>query len=249
MTKAELARQYLKGKNFDTTANAHKSFLNTTGLTMHYSQFRSIYLGVVKMSKPVLMPQKTIHVTPKKNKKLLIFHWNKTEVGSTERLQDVKNKCLAAMQYHGLIDNGWTAKWGKGVRTLGMCRYRRKEIAISKRYALHSSLEAIEDTILHEIAHALDFRKYGYSNHHGPKWQQIAKSIGCSGKRCKDSKQVKVGKILTHVYKCPNCGDKISTLRKIRVETACGPCCDRHNYGQYSDNFKLIYKGAEIVDK
>lgn len=39
------------------------------------------------------------------------------------------------------------------------------------------------NTILHEAAHAIQFLTTGRSDH-GPVWQRIAKSIGCTGDRC-----------------------------------------------------------------
>lgn len=39
------------------------------------------------------------------------------------------------------------------------------------------------NTVLHEAAHAIQFLTTGNSDH-GPKWQKIARSIGCSGDSC-----------------------------------------------------------------
>lgn len=69
----------------------------------------------------------------------------------------------------------------------GICRYNRvtKACEIHLNGMVWPDLTDAErlDTILHEAAHALDFLYYGSSSH-GPRWKQIALSLGCSGNAC-----------------------------------------------------------------
>lgn len=43
-----------------------------------------------------------------------------------------------------------------------------------------------KDTVLHEIAHALDFEERGTSDH-GPRWKAIARRVGATPTRCGSS--------------------------------------------------------------
>jgi len=97
----------------------------------------------------------------------------------------------------------------------------------------------VENTIRHEIAHALCDRK----DMHNAKWRRKAIEIGCDGERCYDSNKVETieGKF---VYQCPICKRHIHYHRRKRKSTACGVCCNKHNKGKYSDEFKLVYLGV-----
>jgi predicted SprT family Zn-dependent metalloprotease len=68
---------------------------------------------------------------------------------------------------------------------LGGKEYTNMSIELS-RYMFdnaHKNLADWTNTILHEIAHAIDYDIRGKSNHDGH-WVRVAKAIGCSGERC-----------------------------------------------------------------
>ncbi len=82
------------------------------------------------------------------------------------------------LAHHGLDD--WTIAFDNAKRRAGQCRFRTRVISISAGLTrLHDPAE-VRDTVLHEIAHALA----GPSAGHGPLWQQQARAIGCSARRC-----------------------------------------------------------------
>ena len=62
----------------------------------------------------------------------------------------------------------------------GVCRYREKRIDLSVSYCLAASRAEIEDTVLHEIAHAI----VGPKHNHDAVWKAKAREIGCQGERC-----------------------------------------------------------------
>jgi predicted SprT family Zn-dependent metalloprotease len=138
----------------------------------------------------------------------------------------------------------WEFKWAKGKRVFGTCRYgRRKEIRLSKYLTELNDEARVTNTILHEIAHALDFLERGYSNH-DYNWIRIAKSIGCDGKRCYSGDEVVKPKS-KYVLVCPteSCDTEIPRHRKPkRDDTACAKCCKAYNNGRYSADYKLILK-------
>ena len=78
---------------------------------------------------------------------------------------------------HGL--EGWIFKLNTNRRRHGVCKYRVRRIELSV-YALPLGAKTCQDTILHEVAHALA----GHGAHHGPEWRRKALEIGCSGQRC-----------------------------------------------------------------
>jgi len=78
---------------------------------------------------------------------------------------------------------GWSFGLTAAKRRLGVCKYRRKRIEISEYYARHNPDEAVLDTLLHEIAHALA----GHEAGHGPVWKAIAIRIGATPRACDDS--------------------------------------------------------------
>lgn len=83
------------------------------------------------------------------------------------------------------------------------------------------SFEDMQDTILHEIAHALVPHEC-----HGEIWKQKAKKIGACGERTKQ-----LPPISKTYYKwsamCPNCLKVIHRHRKIKI--SCGFCDTRFN--------------------
>lgn len=93
----------------------------------------------------------------------------------------LKAKTIAEdmMKYHGLYKNGWTFKFDRAVRRLGVCKYKVKQISLSEKLTAINHEESVFDTILHEIAHALLGSGYG----HSMAWKKKAQEIGCSGLR------------------------------------------------------------------
>ena len=121
---------------------------------------------------------------------------------------------------------GYTFKFDNAKRRFGLCSYRRKEISLSKplcEYNLDNFFQ-INDTMLHEIAHALSYKIHGdRGSGHCKRWVHVAKSIGCNGIRCYDSSQVNN---IEHKYSliCDTCGGNYPRHRKPRQEYSCAKC-------------------------
>ena len=73
---------------------------------------------------------------------------------------------------------GWQFRWDMAQRRGGACDYRNRTIQVSLGFAMSASDAEVEDTILHEIAHALAGPKHG----HDAVWRALAISLGCSGR-------------------------------------------------------------------
>jgi predicted SprT family Zn-dependent metalloprotease len=79
---------------------------------------------------------------------------------------------------HGLV--GWTFAFNGAKRRGGACHFARRRITMAAGFATTADEAEIEDTLLHEIAHALVGRRH----HHDAVWQAKARQIGCTAQRC-----------------------------------------------------------------
>jgi predicted SprT family Zn-dependent metalloprotease len=157
-------------------------------------------------------------------------------------LTKTKNLANKLMDKHLGTNREWNFKFDSAKVRFGQCSWggRGKWISLSKSLVLLNSEIQITDTILHEIAHAMDVEERGYSNH-DTNWTRIAKSIGCNGERCYKSSDVIEPKA-KYTVKCNNCNKTHQKHRKPkRNSSACGSCCNKHNGGRYTDKFKLVY--------
>lgn len=81
--------------------------------------------------------------------------------------------------------------WDNAVKRWGACHFRRGyagertlvKITMSRKLTALNDLNACEDTILHELAHAIAIRDYNHSGH-GATWKRIARGLGIAGDRC-----------------------------------------------------------------
>jgi len=66
-------------------------------------------------------------------------------------------------------------------RRAGCCKVNEKIISLSRHHLSNNPREVIEDTIRHEIAHAIAYHCYKDIGH-GKNWRAIAKKIGATPK-------------------------------------------------------------------
>ncbi len=101
-------------------------------------------------------------------------------VDHREREQQTLATCRGLMLRYGLWN--WSAGLDDAKQRAGICDYSRRRISLSRLFVRRAGEEAIIDTILHEIAHAL----VGPDHNHDAVWRVQARAIGCSGDRCHD---------------------------------------------------------------
>ena len=147
------------------------------------------------------------------------------KLNSYER--EVRIFALSLMRKYGL--NDWNFEFNRSKRSLGKCTYSTKTISLSKYFVNNNGeLDEIEETIKHEIAHALCRPEDG----HGPNWRKVALSIGSNGKRTAD---VEAFSEMKFFIKCPNCGFQHGMLRKPKkgmMERYYCPNCYKSNLGR-----------------
>ncbi len=93
-------------------------------------------------------------------------------------LQKAETLARKLMDKHEL--ENWLFKFDNAKNSFGSCNSHKKLITLSRQNVIYKDRGRIKDMILHEIAHALNRKKYSYQvQSHGHEWKQIAKSIGC----------------------------------------------------------------------
>jgi predicted SprT family Zn-dependent metalloprotease len=120
-----------------------------------------------------------------------------------------KHLAQKTMTAHGLT--GWAFEFDDSVRRFGACHWTTKKITLSRALVRLNDEARVLNTILHEIAHALTPGVW-----HGPAWVEMAKAIGCDGRRCYESDKV-VGVARPFTGTCPKCpGVVFNRFRRIR---------------------------------
>lgn len=121
------------------------------------------------------------------------------------------NAVLAA---RGLDKKGWTFTINNNRCRLGVCRYDKKTVEVSK-FHLTSPVRDIRNTVLHEVAHA----EVGPGHGHGPVWKRKALELGCNGQRCGVMEAP-----AKYIGTCPKCKIQIPRNRRPRqaVHVGCG---------------------------
>ncbi|WP_432799372.1 SprT-like domain-containing protein [Poriferisphaera sp. WC338] len=109
---------------------------------------------------------------------------------------DARQLALELLKAHDLSD--WSFTFNHRKRSLGLCRYREKQIELSLHYIKRNEHDAIKDTILHEIAHALA----GHEAGHGPKWIKKCQEIGANPQRLDTTATMPKG---NYSATCPGC--------------------------------------------
>ena len=133
-------------------------------------------------------------------------------------VQELKVLAEQLFKEHKLEDWKFEISTRTGVRYLGRCFPVRKKIEISLWHILQSNGE-LEQTLRHEIAHALDwvlFKQCG----HGPSWKQACYLVGAKPDRvCAN------GKPLYRVKgTCPSCKREFFRVRKPKNVKVCVEC-------------------------
>lgn len=118
----------------------------------------------------------------------------------------------------GLKQQGWKFELSRKKNTLGMCHYSTRTIEVSQYWL--EDWEQVNDTLLHEIAHALA----GSGQGHNSVWRQYARLVGCRPERCAPP-GTKTSAKPNYLVKCTVCNRqwKRFRLRKTTLRaTHCG---------------------------
>lgn len=126
-------------------------------------------------------------------------------------------KAKQLMQEQGLV--GWSFNWTKSISVLGRCKHHTKEIQLSLSATHAGSEEQVNNTILHEIAHALVGPHHG----HNDVWRSKALSIGCNGQRCTEvAPENKIQK--RYIVTCSTHGEIVQREKMTSRKYSCHKC-------------------------
>lgn len=160
------------------------------------------------------------------------------------RTHDAHKMAIELMNQHGL--GGWKFQFDRGKVRFGYCNWKRRTISLSQPLTNANDVQEVRNTILHEIAHALDMKEQhlngwpkGWSAH-GPSWKRRAIKVGANPTACYTSNEVNAVEPKYWLV-CPNCGDKRPRYRKTNTAFSCASCCNRYNHGVYSENFRRYW--------
>lgn len=126
----------------------------------------------------------------------------------------VERTAAARMLQHGL--SGWGFGFGRGKRTLGTTRVRpgatTGTIRLSRHLVRAGSEDRVQETLLHEIAHAVAFVRHGRAAlNHGPLWRRVARELGIPPEAtCKGPPVASP----SHVLVCRRCGHRVGLYRR-----------------------------------
>ena len=90
---------------------------------------------------------------------------NKEEIETNQAILPQKLFNDLSQEYKIYL-GGWTLMVDDAHWRLGQCRHKKKEIGISKFHLIGHSVDNVNDTLYHEVAHAIA----GYKAKHGPEW-------------------------------------------------------------------------------
>jgi predicted SprT family Zn-dependent metalloprotease len=98
---------------------------------------------------------------------------------------------------------------GRMKRAIGRCKYRKREIHLSSAYFVDHeekiNTELLKDVVLHEISHALDFKRRRTSDHSW-RWKEVAREVGADPTRLAEMPSEVIRKVATWKRECPKCG-------------------------------------------
>jgi predicted SprT family Zn-dependent metalloprotease len=149
------------------------------------------------------------------------------------------------------LDDSWSFRFDKAFRTVGSCDHRNHVISMSRILTESISWAVADETLRHEIAHALlpywrsgvDSKGRRRRQGHSPEWRAMALSIGSNGKRCAERGEVidVPAKPRKWVGECPECGHRTRPQR-IRRRVACTKCCVAFNGGKFDEAFLFVWE-------
>ena len=124
--------------------------------------------------------------------------------------------------------------------TLGQCDFtylsKKGTIQLAKLAVESGEWIKLIDTLLHEVAHAIDFNTRGTSDHSW-RWKKIAVMVGAEPERITTSERIGEKFIqdsdrqAKYTLTCPKCGHKSHAHRKTKRTYGCGTCNANYRRG------------------
>jgi predicted SprT family Zn-dependent metalloprotease len=107
-------------------------------------------------------------------------------------------------------------KFPRATQTLGQCNSKTKTISINPVLMLPEHAKQFGNTVLHEVAHLLDWELYGKMDH-SPRWKYLCVEIGGDGKTRSCFEGLKT--VAKYNYICKDCGYVFEAGRRLKNES------------------------------
>lgn len=136
---------------------------------------------------------------------------------------------------YNLKSLGWSFEFNNRKGAIGLCSPRQKTIAISQSW-FDGNMDKShdwEDTLRHELAHAVDFEMRGTSDHSNI-WKSVARQVLCDAQRTTGAFERGDSRYLII---CPNCNKKQAAHKRRAPRTACGDCCRKYNNNRFTSEY------------
>lgn len=128
-------------------------------------------------------------------------------------MEMVEAKELAKELMGDYLDDTWHLQINmRAKRILGQCKYRERAICLTGWYIERNSKEFVEDTILHEIAHALVGPNV---KSHGKEWKYMARKLGARPFACKNVDMGLIPSKSKYIATCKVC-DKVYRRHRLK---------------------------------
>ena len=158
------------------------------------------------------------------------------------QLVDAEKLALELIREFGLLPK-WRFEFDDAKKRFGCCHRSEFKITLSRELVLRNDREQVEDTIRHEIAHALCEPRQG----HGEAWKEMCSFTGANPERCYDHEEVDAPQG-DWSAKCNGCGRMHHKFRRPKRDLFCAVKeCRRANppeYGQgrFNPLCKLVWR-------
>ena len=136
------------------------------------------------------------------------------------RLMDELGRALLG---EPLAARGWTFGFDRARRRLGACRPGPRRITLSAPLLAHLSAAEVEDTLRHEIAHAVDVERRGRTGHDRA-WKAVARACGARPERTYGGDLPDDADAAPYRAVCPSCGAASGLHRQPVRARRCRAC-------------------------
>lgn len=131
----------------------------------------------------------------------------------------------------------WSFKFDNARSRFGCCWFRKKCITLSRALVLLNEQAIVEDTLRHEIAHALAPPRSG----HGAAWKAVCRRIGAKPECCYKVSEITSVGTDWHAT-CAGCGTIHKKFRVPRNIRWCAVATCRAQHGRRQDIQRLAWE-------
>lgn len=119
------------------------------------------------------------------------------------------------------LPGDWRFEFDTAKKRAGACHFKTRRITLSRYLAAKHPLEAMRQTLLHEVAHAIA----GHAAGHGPVWRATATRLGYTGGT---THALEVAtEFARWIGTCPNGHEVVRFRRPTARARSCGSCSRR----------------------